>query len=235
MAVEVKICGIRDEAALDAALDGGARLVGLVFYPPSPRHVDLATAARLAERARGRASVVALLVDPDDAEADEIARHLRPDMIQLHGQESPERVAALKARLALPVIKAVKVATARDAAEAERFRGVADIILFDAKPPATQPAAQEEGGDGDERRGGRDNGGQAPLPGGNGIPFDWDALVEARKAGPFMLSGGLTPENVAEAIRRTGAAMVDVSSGVERAPGEKDPDAIRRFLAAALG
>ncbi len=212
MTVEVKICGLKTEAALDAALDGGADYVGFVFHGPSPRNIDIATARVLAEKARGRAKIVALLVDPDDALLDEVVAGLAPDLIQLHGAESPERTAAIAARGKRPVMKAIKVESARDALTSLAYKDSAALILFDAKAPEGRAGA---------------------LPGGNGVAFDWQALESVRGKMAFMLAGGLTPLNVAEAIRRTGAGAVDVSSGVESRPGEKDPRLIARFLHAA--
>lgn len=212
MAVQVKICGIKTEDALDAALEAGADYFGLVFYPPSPRSVAPERARELAERGRGRAKAVALLVDPSDADMEHIMATVRPDYVQLHGQESPERVRALKDIAGRPVIKAIKVASAEDAATAQDYDEIADIVLFDAKPSADAPDM---------------------LPGGNGVPFDWRALAGVKERGAFLLSGGLDADNVKEAIALTGAAIVDVSSGVERAPGEKDAALIRRFVAAA--
>lgn len=206
----VKICGLRTEAAIDAALDGGADYVGFVFFPPSPRNLTPEAAAKLTARARGRARIVALLVDPDDALIEHVIAAANPDMLQLHGDEASERVRAIRQRFGKPVIKAVKVKAQADVAEAGRYDGTVDLILFDARPPAG-----------------------ADRPGGHGATFDWSILQGA--AHPYMLSGGLTPDNVAEAIRSTGTRMVDVSSGVERAPGEKDTALIRRFLAAAKG
>jgi phosphoribosylanthranilate isomerase len=204
----VKICGLKTEAALEAALDGGADFVGLVFFPPSPRNIAPEAAAPLAARARGRAKIVALLVDPDDALIERVIGAVSPDLLQLHGEETPERVRAIRQRFGKDVLKAIKVKSAEDVAEASRYHGAADLLLFDARPPAG-----------------------ADRPGGHGMTFDWRILQDA--AHPYMLSGGLTPDNVAEAIRSTGARMVDVSSGVERVPGEKDAGLIRRFLAAA--
>lgn len=212
MATEVKICGLKTKAALEAALESGAAYIGLVFYAPSPRNVDVATARRLADLARGRAKVVALFVDPEDTTLEAVIGEVRPDLIQLHGSETPERVAAVAQRFGLPVVKAVKVEAADDAAEALRYKDVAALILFDAKPPAGDLSA---------------------LPGGNGLAFNWRALAEVGPKVRFMLSGGLTPDTVAEAIRLTGAAAVDVSSGVESSPGVKDEQLIRRFLQAA--
>ena len=212
MTVEVKICGLKTEAALDAALGSGADYVGLVFCAASPRNLDFETAHRLAERARGRAKIVTRLVDPDDTLLDLVVAAVAPDIIQLHGSETPQRVAEVSKRLGRPVLKAVKVADADDALGALIYAGKADRILFDAKPV---PGA-----------------GNA-LPGGNGVPFDWEALAGVRGKLDYMLAGGLTPANVAEAIRLTGASAVDVSSGVESRPGEKDPELIRSFLQAA--
>jgi phosphoribosylanthranilate isomerase len=212
MSVEVKICGLKTPAALEAALAGGADYVGLVFFPPSPRNVAPETAAALAAKARGRARIVALTVDPDDALLDAIVAAAAPDLIQLHGDETPERVAEIRGRWGRRIIKAVPVETAGDVQEARRYQAVADLVLFDARAPAA-----------------------STRPGGNGAPFDWRSLLGLEDGLPFVLSGGLTPDNVADAIRLTGAAVVDVSSGVESRPGEKDPDLIRRFLRAAKG
>lgn len=212
MSVKAKICGIRTSEAMEAALEGGADYVGLVFYKPSPRNVDLATAAELAGIARGRAQVVTLLVDADDGAIGEIVGAVAPDLLQLHGSETPERVAEIRARFGVPVMKVIKVETGADAAAAFDYTAVADKIMFDAKAPKSMRGA---------------------LPGGNGIAFDWRALDDVRGKIDFMLSGGLNPDNVTEAIRLTGAAEVDVSSGVESAPGAKDVTLIRRFLQAA--
>jgi phosphoribosylanthranilate isomerase len=212
MSTRVKICGLKTETALEVALDGGADYVGLVFFPPSPRHVTLARAAAMVPKARGRAKIVALLVDPDDGLIADVVAAAAPDMLQLHGQETQERVAEVRSRWAIPIMKAVAVETAEDARAALRFSGAADLILFDARAPEA-----------------------STRPGGNGAPFDWRLLAGMKGAGPFVLSGGLTPDNVAEAIRATGAGIVDVSSGVESRPGEKDPELIRRFLRTAKG
>ena len=207
---KVKICGLRTEAALAVALEGGADYVGLVFFPPSPRNLSPEAAGPLAAKARGRAKIVALMVDPDDALIEAVVTAVDPDVLQLHGEESPARVAEVRRRWAKPVMKAIKVETARDAAAALAYRGIADLILFDARAPK-----------------------DSPLPGGNGLAFDWRALTAVKDRLAYMLSGGLTPDNVGEAIRVTGAGIVDVSSGVEARPGEKDPALIRRFLLAA--
>ena len=209
MATKVKICGLKTAAAVEAALKGGADYVGFVFYPPSPRNIAPEAAAEISARARGRAKIVALLVDPDDALIERVVAALAPDLIQLHGSETPERVAQIRARFGRPVMKAIKVETADDAAQALKFSGAADVILFDAKAPKDWPGA---------------------LPGGNGVPFDWHALDGVKDKVVYMLSGGLTAENVAQSIRATGADAVDVSSGVEARPGEKDLSLIARFL-----
>lgn len=209
---KVKICGLKTEAALEVALAGGADYAGFVFFPPSPRNLAPAAAKALAARARGRAKIVALMVDPDDARITEVVAAAAPDILQLHGRETPARVAEVRARWGIPVLKAVPVETAEDARAAQRYGSTADLILFDARAPA-----------------------DSTRPGGNGAPFDWRVLRGVKDEMAFVLSGGLTPDNVAEAIRLTGAATVDVSSGVESSPGEKDPELIRRFLRAAKG
>lgn len=207
MTVDVKICGIKTREALDAAIDGGTKYIGLVFFGKSPRNVDIPTAAELARHARGRAKVVALVVDGDDMALADIAKIVKPDFFQLHGKETPQRVTAIKARFGISVIKAVAVETAHDAVAARAYTGTVDLILFDAKAPKG-----------------------SELPGGNGLAFDWTALAGVAKTMDFMLSGGLRPETVGDAIRLTGTKAVDVSSGVETAPGVKDPELIRRFL-----
>lgn len=212
MAVEVKICGIKTAEALDAALDAGADYFGLVFYPRSPRNVGRAEARALIERAGGRAKSVALLVDPTDRDIAEIIRDVGPDFIQLHGSETPERVSEIARMCNDMVIKAVRIENAADVSETAPFRDISSFVLYDAKPPKADVTA---------------------LPGGNGIPFDWSALADLDDDRAFMLSGGLSPENVAGAIAGTGARMVDVSSGVERKAGEKDPSLIREFITAA--
>lgn len=211
MTVEVKICGLRSEPALAAALEGGADYVGFVFYPRSPRNVAPEVARALADMARGRARIVALMVDPADDLIEEIIDKVAPDIIQLHGAETPERVAEIARRFGAAVMKAVPVAGAADAEAALAYAG-AQRILFDAKPMPGEAAA---------------------LPGGNGLAFDWQALAGLNGRVDFMLAGGLNPDNVAAAIEATGARAVDVSSGVESRPGEKDPELIRRFIRAA--
>lgn len=209
MALIFKICGLKDMEAVDAALDVGADMIGFVFFAPSPRDVSPADAARLVARARGRAEIVALTVDADDALFDAITSALRPDWLQLHGRESRDRVSALKHRFGVPVLKVLGVSTAGDVDRAGHYAGVADRLLFDAKPPK-----------------------QATRPGGLGTRFDWSLLKALDPAVPFMLSGGLDADNVGEAVRQTRAIGLDVSSGVERAPGVKDPVKIREFAEA---
>ena len=210
MTVKVKICGLTATPTLDVALSAGADYVGLVFFPKSPRHLDVTTAASLAAVARGRAEIVALLVDPDDATLNSVMEAVAPDIIQLHGRETPDRVAQVANLAKRPVMKAISVGSEHDALKALEYRLAADLILFDAKPPP-----------------------DAALPGGNGVTFDWTLLAGVKDRVPYMLSGGLTPDNVSAAIAATGAHTVDVSSGVESAPGVKDPELIRRFLRAA--
>jgi phosphoribosylanthranilate isomerase len=206
----VKICGLSTPEALDVALDAGADLVGFVFFPPSPRHLDFAAARRLGERVRGRAQKVALSVDAADAWHSASIAALEPDLLQLHGQEPPARVVAVRQKFGLPVMKAIAVETAADLAVIAAYAGAADRVLFDARAPRA-----------------------ATRPGGLGKSFDWRLLENLDPGLPFMLSGGLDAGNVAEALRITHAGSVDVSSGVESAPGVKDPDKIRAFIRAA--
>ena len=212
MPVEVKICGLSTLESLEGAIQAGADYVGLVFYPLSPRNVDIATAAQLAKAARGRAKIVALIVDASKDLISDIAGKVRPDYFQAHGHEDPKRVEAIIEATGVPVIKAIKVEDAPDLEIARRFRDVAAMILFDAKAPQSFVNA---------------------LPGGNGMAFDWSLLGRDRSPKRFMLSGGLNLDNVAEAIRVTGAPIVDVSSGVEIGPGIKDLALIRNFIKAA--
>jgi len=208
--VRVKICGLRSPEAVAAAVGAGAAYLGFVFFPKSPRHVTLAEAAALAVEVPPGVAKVALVVDADDAALDALTATVPVDMIQLHGREDPARVREVRARWGLPVMKAVGIAGAGDLAKIDLYAGVADQLLIDAKPP--------EGAD---------------LPGGNGLAFDWRLLAGRRWPVPWMLAGGLTPGNVAEAVRLTGARQVDVSSGVESAPGVKDAGLVRAFVAAA--
>lgn len=207
MTTLVKICGLSTPATMEAALAATADFVGLVFFAKSPRNVTLRQAKALAEQARGRAKIVTLVVDADDALLEAIAGDVQPDLFQAHGKETPERLAAIKRLTGIPAYKALRVATAEQVSLAKTYTS-SPFILYDAMPP--------EG---------------AALPGGNGLTFDWSILKDA--AHPFMLAGGLTPENVSEAIRVTRADMVDVSSGVESAPGVKDPAKIATFIKAA--
>jgi phosphoribosylanthranilate isomerase len=211
MSTEVKICGLSTSETMAAALAAGADYVGLVFHPPSPRHVEIETARRLADQARGRARSVAVVVD---APADHIARiatEVRPDFIQAHGSETAQEVSEISTRTGIPVIKAIAIGDADDFAKARVFHDAAAMILFDTKAPPTLAGG---------------------LPGGNGLAFDWELCRKAAISGKFMLSGGLDPANVGRAIALTGAAIVDVSSGVERARGVKDEQLIRNFIEA---
>lgn len=209
MAVRIKICGLSSADTLDAALAAGADMIGFVFYEPSPRHVDPARAAALSARVAGRAGRVALTVDADDARLAAIDAALAPDWFQLHGNESPQRVREVRARFGRPVIKAVRVAVAADVVAAAAYIDAADMLLYDARAPEGLAGA---------------------LPGGNGLSFDWRLLAPGERRLPAMLSGGLDPDNVAAAIRLVRPDAVDVSSGVERRPGEKDPARIAQFV-----
>jgi phosphoribosylanthranilate isomerase len=210
MPLLVKICGLSTRETLDAALDAGADMVGFVFFPPSPRHISLETARELGKRAGRRALKVALTVDADDATLGNIVEALRPDVLQLHGKETVARLRDIKQAFGLPVMKAMAVETAADLAVLPGYAVVADRILFDARPPKG-----------------------ATRPGGLGAAFDWHVLENLDLKLPFMVSGGLHADNVADAIRVTRAGGVDVSSGVERAPGIKDIEMIRAFIRAA--
>ncbi len=210
MALTVKICGLKTPQALDVALESGADLVGFVFFPSSPRHLGLEAARALGERMAGRAGKVALTVDATDETTLDIINALKPDMLQLHGKETPERVVAVRTRFRLPVMKALPIAERADLTPIRIYAKVADRLIFDARPPK-----------------------EATRPGGLGTPFDWALLAGIDPGIPFMLSGGLDAGNVAEALRITRAPGVDVSSGVESAPGVKDPAKIREFIRAA--
>lgn len=209
MPVSAKICGLTTPEAVAAALDGGATHVGFVFFPKSPRHVTPERAAALAAPARGRAKVVGVTVNATDAELTAIAAALKPDFIQLHGHETPDRDAEVRALTGAGVIKAVTVAEPEDLREAEAWDGVADHLMFDAKTPKG-----------------------ADLPGGMGLSFDWPMLAGRSFSAPWFLAGGLHPGNVEAAVAASGAALVDVSSGVESKPGLKDPALIQAFLKA---
>jgi phosphoribosylanthranilate isomerase len=210
MSLIVKICGLSTHETLDVALDAGADMVGFVFFPPSPRHLNLETARVLGKQVRGRAQKVALTVDVDDATLANIVEALAPDILQLHGRETVARLRDIRQAFGLPVMKAIAVETAADLAPLPGYAAVADRILFDARAPR-----------------------EATRPGGLGAVFDWHVLENLDLKLPFMVSGGLHAGNVAEAVRVTRAGGVDVSSGVERAPGIKDPDMIRAFIRAA--
>jgi phosphoribosylanthranilate isomerase len=210
LSAEVKICGLKMPEHLEAAIAAGASHYGMVFFARSPRNIAHAEAAILSRAGGGRIASVALIVDAGDAEIEAIMAAANPDMLQLHGAETPQRAAEIRRRTDRPLIKAISVERAGDAERAAAYRDVADLILFDAKPP-------------------RD----AARPGGNGLAFDWQLLSPLRGKMRFMLSGGLNAANVAQAITLTGAAIVDVSSGVETAPGEKDAALIHQFVKAS--
>jgi phosphoribosylanthranilate isomerase len=210
MSLLVKICGLSTSETLEAALEAGADMVGFVFFPPSPRHIRLETARELGRQAKGRALKVALTVDADDATLANIMETLRPDVLQLHGSETVARLRDIKQAFGVQLMKVLAVETAADLAPLAGYAAVADRILFDARAPKG-----------------------ATRPGGLGAIFDWHVLENLDLKLPFMVSGGLTADNVAQAVRVTRAGGVDVSSGVERAPGIKDPDMIRAFIRAA--
>src|SRR3954468_999589 len=210
MTTLVKICGLSTPETLDVALDAGADAVGFVFFPPSPRNISFPTARELSARAKGRAKKVALTVDADDRMLTDIVEALHPDMLQLHGKETPARVSAIDQRFGLPVMKVLAIESRADLGAIPLYAKIADRLLFDARAPR-----------------------EATRPGGLGKPFDWRLLENLDVSIPFMLGGGLNAENVAEALRVTRAPGVDVSSGVESAPGVKDPEKIRAFIRAA--
>jgi phosphoribosylanthranilate isomerase len=210
MALSIKICGLKTPEALDVALESGADLVGFVFFASSPRNLGLEAARALGQRVQGRAGKVALTVDANDETLLAIVTALKPDMLQLHGTETPDRVVAVRTRFGLPVMKALPIAERKDISPIRLYANVVDRLIFDARAPQ-----------------------DATRPGGLGKSFDWTLLQGINAGVPFMLSGGLDTDNVAEAIRITGAPGVDVSSGVERSAGVKDPDKIRAFIRAA--
>ncbi len=210
MSVLIKICGLKTPAMLAAALDAGADLVGFVFFPPSPRHVGFEAARTLGERVPNGVRKVAVSVDADDEFLKSCIAALQPGLLQLHGSEPPQRVAAIRSRFGLPVMKALPISERADLSAADRYVEVADLIMFDARAPR-----------------------EASRPGGHGNAFDWRLLENLALRVPFVLSGGLDAGNVGEALRITRADGLDVSSGVERAPGEKDADMIRAFIRAA--
>jgi phosphoribosylanthranilate isomerase len=207
MTVKAKICGLSTPEAVQAALAGQAGWLGFTFFEKSPRNLTPQAAAQLAQAVRGAAKVVALMVDPDDGELDRVVGALKPDLIQLHGRETPARVRAIAQRAGAGVIKALPVAEAADLSAAAAYEEVAEHLMFDARPPK-----------------------DARLPGGEGRAFDWTLMAGRRFKRPWFLAGGLDPWNVGEAVRQSGAALVDVSSGVERGPGLKDPALITAFL-----
>lgn len=211
MAIAAKICGLSSEAAVTAAVEGGAAYLGFVFYPPSPRVVSPARAAALCALVSSGVQRVGLFVDAEDDAIRAVLDQAPIDILQFHGHESPDRVADAKLRFHRPVMKAIAVAAPEDVVAAARYEADADLLLFDAKPPRRVDA----------------------LPGGNGLAFDWRLIAGRKWRRPWMLSGGLTAELLPEAVRVSGAQAVDVSSGVERRPGDKDPTKIREFLAAA--
>lgn len=210
MSLQVKICGVTTPEAIETAISAGADMIAFNFFAKSPRYLSPAEAAHLADLARGRVEIVALTVDVDDVALKDIVAAVRPSLLQLHGKESVERVTDIRARFGTPTMKAIGIVDHHDVATARRYLGAADRLLFDAKPPRT-----------------------AERPGGNGLTFDWRIVADLDPPIPFVLSGGLNPGNVAEAIRRVRPAGVDVSSGVESAPGVKDLAKIRAFVAAA--
>lgn len=210
MSLTVKICGLSTPETLDVALQAGADMVGFVFFPASPRHISLETARELGRQAKGRAVKVALTVDADDATLANIVETLRPDILQLHGRESVARLRDIKQAFGLPVMKAIPVERPEDLTTLAGYAAVADRILFDARAPKG-----------------------ATRPGGLGAVFDWHLLEKLDLRLPFLVSGGLNADNVADAVRITRAGGVDVSSSVERAPGVKDPELIRAFIRAA--
>jgi phosphoribosylanthranilate isomerase len=212
MAIDAKICGLSTVESVDAAISGGADLIGFVFFARSPRYLTPDAAGALSRPVAGKVRRVGLIVDATDAEIDAILGGCALDMLQLQGKESPARVAEIRVRFGLPVMKAVAISTADDLAVARTFEPVADRLLFDAKPPASLKNA---------------------LPGGNAVSFDWRILAGQTFARPWMLAGGLTVDNLAEAVRVSGARAVDTSSGVEDRPGVKNPQKIKDFLALA--
>lgn len=209
MKLDIKICGLKTEEAVDRAVELGATHVGFIFFGKSPRHIEPADAGRLADRVRGRARIVSVSVNADNDELDEIIALIRPDILQLHGQESPERVLTIKATTGLPVIKAFSVQTADDLGKIDAYEGIANRFIFDAKPPKN-----------------------SELPGGNGVSFDWTLLKSLDPSTDYLLSGGLNARNVGEALAIARPPGIDVSSGVESAPGVKDIRMMEEFFAA---
>jgi phosphoribosylanthranilate isomerase len=209
MTLDIKICGLKTEEAVDRAVSLGATHIGFIFFQKSPRHIEPADAGRLADRVRGRAKIVSVSVDADNDDLDEIIDQLRPDMLQLHGKETPDWVLSVKAVTGLPVMKALSIQTADDLRKIEAYEGIADRFLFDAKPPKN-----------------------SELPGGNGVSFDWHLLAGLDPSIDYMLSGGLNKDNIGEALRIAKPRGIDTSSGVESSPGVKDLNMIDEFFAA---
>ncbi|HMF66707.1 MAG TPA: phosphoribosylanthranilate isomerase [Phyllobacterium sp.] len=207
MSLDIKICGLKTDEAVAAALDGGASHIGFIFFPKSPRNIDPVEAGRLRQAAKGRAKAVAVTVDADDVTLDGIVASMQPDVLQLHGDESVTRVADVKARYGLPVMKVFALRERGDLEQIKPYIGIADCFLFDAKPPKG-----------------------SELPGGNGVSFDWKVLSALDASIDYMLSGGLNAGNIAEALQATNAQGIDISSGVESAPGVKDVSLIRDFF-----
>ena len=208
-AIEVKICGLKTPEAVETVLKNGASHIGFIFFPKSPRHVEPAQAAKLATAARGKAKIVAVTVNADDAQLDDIVAVLQPDILQLHGNETPERVSQVKQRYGLPVMKAFSIRENSDFDVVTPYQGIADRFLFDAKAPKG-----------------------SELPGGNGVSFDWNLLNARQDLGNYMLSGGLNAENINVALAKTGSFAIDISSGVESEPGKKDIKLIDAFFVA---
>lgn len=213
---QVKICGLKTQGDIDICLEAGADYIGLVFFPKSPRHLEIEQAQKLAQSARSKTSIVALLVNPDDRLVQTITNKIQPDYIQLHGTETPSRVTEIKNQAQCKIIKALAIATKQDFAPLPHYEDVADMILLDAKPIEKSSALQAD-----------------ILPGGNGISFDWELVQNQTLRRPYMLAGGLSPYNVAQAVSLTNAPIVDVSSGVEAKPGFKDHQKIKQFISSA--
>jgi phosphoribosylanthranilate isomerase len=209
MTLDIKICGLKTEEAVDRAVALGATHIGFIFFQKSPRHIEPADAGRLADRIRGKAKIVSVSVDADNDDLDEIIALIRPDMLQLHGKETPDRVLTVKAVTGLPVIKALSIQTADDLKKIEPYEGIANRYLFDAKPPKG-----------------------SELPGGNGVSFDWRLLAGFDPSVDYFLSGGINKDNVGEALRIARPRGIDASSGLESSPGVKDPTMIEEFFAA---
>ncbi len=209
MSVQAKICGLNDSASVKTAIESGADLIGMVFFPPSPRSISGEAAKQLAEPIPSSIKKVGLFVDPSDEYLLEITSHVDLDLVQLHGDESPSRVAEIKTITGLPIMKAIKVEGLKDIEAAHAYNDVVDMLLFDAKAPKDMKNA---------------------LPGGNGLKFDWTILQSLRFSVDWMLAGGLNKDNVSDAVLISGAKAVDTSSGVEFEPGRKDPAAISEFL-----